>query len=791
MKEREFSVFSNLDDIVNKLKKDLQSNDFTLNRFSIRLVFLNTYEELKTFLEIVKNKKIAEIKKINKEFLKPISPKALIDYLKTMNENVVVISLSEILRFFKKDHFYAFFNSLSLIEKKNRIIIPLVGLENRFYNEFYKNFYRMYEWPPVFSLDSESKKIRIFRLNFGLNNEIIKKFNVINTLDDWYDIWEKNDFEKVLIPSNSKMLNIYFEEFLPDDLYEVEDLNNIKELIEILFPYINIPFEYKEKEKKYFEDLIFRILQSKKILSFNGLFQDTLNIKDVSKLNMIDYFKFFLDAKSEFEKWLVAKYYLSQTKDDYLAVCFENLEHFRNERLIENIFLSIFQKKDFNKYLEQRKILIKELSSNAKLKVPLSIKKSLKRELEKLFAINDFIKLLTGTLDVEKKLLLKWLSENDKKIDQYYSTISEIYEELIFYISWDNYNITPEEQKWLIDYFKEYNLSKVYNKLSNKIENLLNEKNKNKIAFSNWYYKLPKVYNFDNDKNKKIIWIDGLGSEWLPLILNLLKKFRELEIKDLKLAVTRLPSTTACNKFEIENVITYKQLDEYIHSQKKYEYPDCLVEEIEIVKKLVEEIVDISKYQDVIIVSDHGFSFLCSNPENKSLINFENVEHEGRCKENKEGIKFDDVDYITWEVEDGSCEGENYIIALKHKSLSQIPKREVHGGATPEEIVVPFIVVGPRVKKELKYTVNKKSVELLLSKPVFEIEVNPEPEPFINIQPFIDDQLQEIIHLNNGKYEIRLNVKKPGKYNLKLVVDNDINFIDINIKGGMEETELL
>jgi hypothetical protein len=318
----------------------------------------------------------------------------------------------------------------------------------------------------------------------------------------------------------------------------------------------------------------------------------------------------------------------------------------------------------------------------------------------------------------------------------------------------------------------------------------LNEKNKNKESFSNWYYKLPKVYNFDNVENKKIIWVDGLGSEWLPLILNLFKKSREIEVKDLKLSVTRLPSTTLCNKFLGENVIDKRNLDDYIHSKTKYEFPDCLVDEIEIVKKLVEEIVDISKFQDVIIVSDHGFSFLCSSSKNKPL-NFENVEHEGRCKENKEDIQLDDVDYMTWEVENGPCEGKNFIVALKHKSLGKVSKREVHGGATPEEIVVPFIVVGPRSKKELKYTVNKKSVELLLSNPVFDIEIIPTPNTFVNIQAFLNDQLQKIEYLNDGKYKIVLNVKKTGKYKLKLIVDNDINFIDINIKGGMEETELL
>ena len=71
--------------------------------------------------------------------------------------------------------------------------------------------------------------------------------------------------------------------------------------------------------------------------------------------------------------------------------------------------------------------------------------------------------------------------------------------------------------------------------------------------------------------------------------------------------------------------------------------------------------------------------------------------HEGRyIKLDSEEI-IEDTDYIRHKT--GT---ENYKVALTHASLNTKPVREVHGGCTPEEIIVPFIVISN--KKSTKYT---------------------------------------------------------------------------------------
>ena len=53
---------------------------------------------------------------------------------------------------------------------------------------------------------------------------------------------------------------------------------------------------------------------------------------------------------------------------------------------------------------------------------------------------------------------------------------------------------------------------------------------------------------------------------------------------------------------------------------------------------------------------------------------------------------------------------DNYKVALTHASLNNKPIREVHGGCTPEEILVPFIIISNKksestnIKKEVAQT---------------------------------------------------------------------------------------
>lgn len=184
------------------------------------------------------------------------------------------------------------------------------------------------------------------------------------------------------------------------------------------------------------------------------------------------------------------------------------------------------------------------------------------------------------------------------------------------------------------------------------------------------------------EKVEKIYWIDGLGIEYLSLIKEIISK-SNFQIEKLKIAKTGIPSSTDHNKFE--SVVKIDDLDSYIHNNL-YQYPQTICKEIEIVKEVLNKILTQSTETTLAIVSDHGLTALSRLVDSKKYAT--KASHEGRYirLDSKETIE--DTDYIR------HINGtDNFKVALTHASLNTKPVREVHGGCTPEEILVPFILI--------------------------------------------------------------------------------------------------
>ena len=123
------------------------------------------------------------------------------------------------------------------------------------------------------------------------------------------------------------------------------------------------------------------------------------------------------------------------------------------------------------------------------------------------------------------------------------------------------------------------------------------------------------------------------------------------------------------------------------------------------------------------IVSDHGLSCLSRKAPSKKYDG--KFEHEGRYIKTTDDAR-SDTDYLVHENKD---EGQKYKIALTHSSLSKIPTHQVHGGCTPEEVLVPFILLSNKdVVNSIKYQVNCSGEDIMLSNPEVNITVIPMPD---------------------------------------------------------------
>jgi len=456
--------------------------------------------------------------------------------------------------------------------------------------------------------------------------------------------------------------------------------------------------------------------------------------------------------------------------------------------LIEKLWLEIFHlppetltKNIFSERKEFLNLIHKNLNFSAQF-----VERKLAYELENIrnYPLKKKLEYLTSITFTERKYIIFELK--NVNIQEIIPNLKKVYLELAYYLDWDLIKPDNEVNNWILEYFKEYNYSKVRHAKSPKIEELINNKNKNKSTFSDWYYSLPKA---EIERDFKYVWIDGLGAEWFPLVVHLLNKYGKKKgkfIKKKELVRVNLPTITECNKYEFEKI---EDLDNYVHNQKPYKYPDDLIKEIELIKKIIKKIMEMP-YNKIGIVSDHGFSFLCLKEfDNFKRLDLLNAEHEGRCVWIDDEDYKDDEYFIVWNVDEGNCQGRKVLVALKHVSLNNTPYREVHGGATPEEILVPYIVIETE-KDKTEYKIELINSEVWITNPIIQFKIYPQPlylpEAFINEQP-----LNVLYEKENDIYKIDLRGLKVGQHTIILKIEDKRYQIKITIKGGFKERNLL
>jgi hypothetical protein len=253
---------SSIEDLFSVIYSDKHTKNVNANRYPVRFVFLPSFFDLKTLVTF-----LIESFNINKIELKDLLPhhdgwltyqdiSAAID---TTDENdILLLPLSELARFFSKDQFSSLFNVLSEIENSSatlsarRIYIPLVGLYERFYTDFFNRFSRKLQWAPIFNLtEGPESKIKIYITNLDVS--YVRGKNVLSNTKQWFDLWKSDDVHNVICVSNTLMH--LFRNSLPDQVFDLETISTRKDLISKAFG-INLPIAYEEKEANYWEDLL-------------------------------------------------------------------------------------------------------------------------------------------------------------------------------------------------------------------------------------------------------------------------------------------------------------------------------------------------------------------------------------------------------------------------------------------------------------------------------------------------------------------------------------------------------
>lgn len=783
--------FNNLENLKESVKSDSEEFNISSNRFPIRFIFLNSHDELKEVVELLKDEMKVDIIRLS-GFLSFddswLTPDQVIKEIKKLNNDSVVVPFSEYIRFLKPEDFYKILKGLSEIEKNNiRIYIPLVGLWQRFDNYFWKNFYRKDNWAPIWKLNTPHRRINVYQIIFDFDDQIeINNLELVSNSKEWFNLWKKSNVKNIISFSNP--LRIYFKNTLPDQTFDRKIIKNPEEYLSYVFD-LDLGITYDEADDKYWNELLIDISKRDKAnISLKDLFMEKFNINNIDELKVDDFLEYYLSPKADdYSKWIVKNVFLSfdKFKDSYLRHCFKLLNKVGRHILAEKILFEIFEFEDYCEgFLEERRQLLKcfdyyDFTSFVNV---------LDNKLDEVLINNELsitqkLNYLTDTTKTEKQKILEIIdSEN---IESILPKLKVVFPDLYYYLDWNIDLNNSDFPIWVIEYLKEYNKSKLLNEKSLKLENLLVEHN-SPYNMRNWHYYLLNHYDINASENSHEIWIDGLGAEWFPLFTRFLNKFGKINKKKIQyktIIAVNLPSATKFNKKE--DAPKYDELDKFIHDNV-YSYPNSLLKEMDIIKNLAKEIA-LLNCPKISIVSDHGFSCLCtSHFGNNKKHDFNNVEHEGRYFLVDDNEYLDNEDYFVYECESIGYEDKKYVVSLNHTSLNNTPIREVHGGATPEEVLVPYIVFGYDNESDIEYKISCNYNEINISK-IKEIEIDIYPKPLsLPIAVWNNERLN--IYINNDRYFIQVDSLNKGMQKIIFKIDDiEIDELEINIKkGGME-----
>ena len=272
--------FNSFEELTQAIMQDRDSRDMLAQRYAIRFIMLNNFNEFKELAKFMTN---IGVEMLDLESLMDsgendtwITKDALKNAIKSCKESTFVTPFSELVRFFSDDDFRGFFNEIMLLEDihnlKKRIYVPLIGLQNRF-TDFLNHFARIQESAPIWRYDAETQSVEVFFTkykNFVLPNETVQC--QIDSLRDWLMFWKKQAPQERIV-CTSLPIAAKYKYSKPDNIFNFIQIANAYEFM-TQFLDLHFPFEYREEEKTYWEDLLEKLDKNKlshwiKTMSFN------------------------------------------------------------------------------------------------------------------------------------------------------------------------------------------------------------------------------------------------------------------------------------------------------------------------------------------------------------------------------------------------------------------------------------------------------------------------------------------------------------------------------------------
>jgi len=728
--EERVKKVKSIKEIVELLKKENSLYGDAL-RFNWRLVFLPDYRSLRELFNEISlypdSFEVFHLEHYTKKGKKWLDGKDLVEnVLKEIksSRNAVLFSLDSVLRFFSNNDLKNFFQ-MKLCTLENLQVNKLLVLPICGMEE---RIFPFLNQCPRFAEGLLPSPYALLsgeqeKVEFFLIDEekLPQSLEAVNSLKDFLELW-KREGDKFLI-SLSSLLGRY-KNPQPDSAVTVKRLKDKEELLK---NYFGFKEEIHFKNEEFIGKLVEEIAK-KEVSRWKELLKQVPNtlevfFKELPELKDYEAWKFLNCARSTLkEKSDVVK----ETLEESLRALYSSREVPREEKLKIFKVLKGFHPSVFNRLCS----ILGKLTENLELNL--------------------------AFLPCEKGSLLKHFSEGRISLQE----LKELLREAYYYLKeWQAENCHGD---WINRYFDLYRKGKLKNSLPEQLLKTLEEVNRDFDSFSSWYYSFPTVKELTKEY-KNVFLLDCIGVEWLPYLLSLLKELG-YSVEKVMLARSELPSTTEFNK--IGNAEILEEFDKLVH--ERFDFPDTIIKQFELLKELLQS--KLPSGENFVLTSDHGATTFSRFADSLNLCR--EPKHAGRyCEETIETAYGFNVNGFT--------------VAKFHNSLGKRPVSEVHGGATPEEVLVPFIVIGERERSYIVTLVTEK--------------VDRGGELILSFEPNLPQNLRLLL----GKKELKFSVKdnmvsaevpfnvRAGEYELTVLFGSEEKTLKFRVVGGLEEEDIL